>query len=97
MLRVGQKVVCIDGRPVRPDCAVGMPIRLIKGAEYTVRGIQKEPHIEGYGVYLEEILNPSMIWSDGDEREWSYDYRRFIPLADLNRTKEEDAALLGRE
>lgn len=74
MFKVGQKVVCVDGSPVRADCQVGMPCRLVKNTVYTVRSIQTEPHIEGYGVRLEEILNPSMIWSDGDEREWSYDY-----------------------
>lgn len=82
MFRIGQKIVCIDGSAVRPDCAVGTPQRLIVGAVYTVRSIQTESHIDGYGVRLEEIINPSMIWSDGDEREWSYDRRRFRPVVD---------------
>lgn len=82
MFAIGQKIVCIDASPVRQDCRVGMPIRLVKGTIYTVRSIQTETHIDGYGVRLEEILNPSMIWSDGDEREWSYDHRRFEPLVD---------------
>ncbi len=92
MFAIGQKVVCIDASPVRSDCAVGMPIRLVRDAIYTVRSIQTELHIDGYGVRLEEILNPSMIWSDGDEREWSYDHRRFKPLIEVHQ-KLEDAEL----
>lgn len=87
MLRIGQKVVCIDGSAVRSDCQVGMPQRPTEGAIYTVRSIQVEPRIDGYGIRLEEIENPSMIWSDGDEREWSYDHRRFRPLVE-NEIKE---------
>lgn len=80
MLRVGQKVICIDGSAVSSDCQVGMPQRPVEGIIYTVRSIQVELHIDGYGIRLEEIWNPSMIWSDGDEQEWSYDPRRFRPL-----------------
>lgn len=81
MFKVGQKVVCVDASPVRPDCAVGMPLRLTLNAVYTVGSIQTEPDIEGYGVRLEELPNPSMIWSSGEEREWSYDSKRFRPVA----------------
>jgi hypothetical protein len=77
MFKVGQKVICVDASPVRSDCASAMPLRLSKGTTYTVRSIQTEPGIDGYGVRLEELLNPSMIWADGDEKEWAYDYRRF--------------------
>lgn len=65
---------------------------MTEGVIYTVRSIQMEPHIAGYGIRLEEILNPSMIWSDGEEREWSYDHRRFKPLETVEQ-KTEDAAL----
>lgn len=92
MFTIGQKVVCIDGSAIRADCQVGMPQRPTEGAIYTVRSIQVESHIAGYGVRLEEILNPSMIWSDGDEREWSYDHRRFRPVAETEQ-KSEDAIL----
>ena len=79
MFRVGQKVVCIDDSPVRPDCITSMPLKLTYGKLYTVRSIQTEPELPGYGVRLEELLNPSMIWSDGTEKEWSYNYTRFQP------------------
>lgn len=83
MFKVGEKIVCIDASPVRADCQVGMPLRLTLNAVYTVASIQTEPHIPGYGVRLEELPNPSMIWSDGEEREWSYDNRRFRPVSNV--------------
>ena len=92
MLKIGQKVVCIDGSAIRADCQVGIPQRPTEGEIYTVRSVQIEPHIDGYGVRLEEILNPSMVWSDGEELEWSYDYRRFKPL-EITTQKTEDAIL----
>lgn len=95
MFKVGQKVVCIDGSAIRADCQVGMPIRPNKGEIYTVRSIQIEPHIDGYGVRLEEIMNPSMLWSDGDEREWSYDHRRFQALIEQHDELETAAVLNG--
>lgn len=82
MFRVGQKVVCVDASPMRNGCADVMPLRLVHGAVYTIRSIQTEPHIAGYGVRLEELLNPSIIWADGDEREWSYQSERFRPVAE---------------
>lgn len=82
MLKVGQKVVCVDGSPMRNDCGSVLPLRLIEGQTYTVRSIQTEPHIQGYGVRLEELLNPSIVWSDGDEKEWSYQSERFRPVVD---------------
>lgn len=83
MFKVGQKVVCVDDSPMRTDCVVGMPLRLVADRVYTVRSIQTEPHIEGYGVRLDEIVNPSMIWSDGEETEWSYDHRRFRSIVQV--------------
>lgn len=95
MFKIGEKVVCVDASPARPDCAVGMPLRLTLNAVYTVRSIQTEPHIAGYGVRLEELPNPSMIWSDGDEREWSYASNRFRPLSEraAQRTIEQTSPL----
>lgn len=81
MFKVGQKVVCIDDAPMRNDCGDVMPLRLVRGKVYTVRSIHTEPHIEGYGVRLEELLNPSIVWADG-EREWSYQSERFRPIAE---------------
>lgn len=80
MLKVGQKVVCIDASPVLNAKAV--PLRLTEGRVYTVRSIHTEPHIDGYGVRLVELENPSIVWSDGDECEWSYRSDRFKPVVD---------------
>jgi hypothetical protein len=82
MLRVGQKIVCIDGAPVRNDCAEVMPLRLVEGQIYTVRELHTEPHIHGYGVRLVELPNPSIVWSDGTEKEWSYQSERFRPIVE---------------
>lgn len=82
MFKIGQKVVCIDDAPMRNDCGTVMPLRLIRDKIYTVRSIHTEPHIAGYGVRLEELVNPSIVWADGDEREWSYQSERFRPLED---------------
>jgi hypothetical protein len=80
MLKVGQKVVCIDGSPVRDTFAT--PLRLVEGQIYTVRSIHTEPHIQGYGVRLEELLNPSILWSDRTECEWAYQSERFQPVVE---------------
>lgn len=81
MFVVGQKIICIDASPVRRDCLSSMPVRLVHGTIYTVRSLHHVPHIpDSYGVRLEETLNPSIIWSDGTESEWSYDHKRFKPL-----------------
>jgi hypothetical protein len=88
MLKVGQKVVCIDDSPMRNGCGEYMPLRLIGGRIYTIRSIHTEPGIEGYGVRLEELLNPSIIWADGDEREWSYQSERFRALTDIQGRRE---------
>ena len=82
MLTVGQKVVCVDGSPMKNDCADVLPLRLVEGRIYTVRSIHTEPHIDGYGVRLDELVNPSIIWADGTEKEWSYLSARFRPVAD---------------
>lgn len=80
MLKVGQKVVCVDGSPVRD--AFATPLRVVEGQTYTVRSIHTEPHIQGYGVRLEELLNPSIVWSDGTESEWAYHWGRFQPVVE---------------
>ncbi len=80
MFEPGQKVVCIDDALMRNGCGDVMPLRLVRGTVYTIRSIHTEPHIDGYGVRLEELLNSSIVWADGDEREWSYQSERFKPV-----------------
>jgi hypothetical protein len=83
MLKVGQKVVCVDGSPVVCQSGLTM-LRVVKGEIYTVRSIQTEPHIPGYGVRLDELLNSLVIWSDGTECEWSYASERFRPVVQVD-------------
>jgi hypothetical protein len=82
MFRIGQKVVCVDDSPVRNGCGDVMPLRLVAGDVYTIGSIHTEPHIKGYGVRLVELPNPSVVWSDGNEKEWSYQSERFRPVVD---------------
>ena len=81
MFHVGQKVVCVDDSP-NPETQKYMPCRPRKGQIYTIRGILIQPHIKGYGIYLEELLNPSIIWEDLEEREWAYKPARFRPVTE---------------
>ena len=92
MFHVGQKVICVDDAPARNDCATVLPLRLVKGAVYTIRSIHTEPHMEGYGVRLEELLNPSIIWADGDEKEWSYQSERFRPVVRNDKAEQVEMA-----
>jgi hypothetical protein len=78
---VGQRVVCIDDSPPRNDCGDVLPLRLVRGTIYTVRSIHTEPNIDGYGIRLVELENPSIVWADGSESEWSYQSERFRPVA----------------
>lgn len=77
MFKVGQKVVCIDDAPPRNGAAPFVPLRLVAGRVYTIRSIHTEPHLDGYGVRLDELLNPPIVWDDGTESEWSYQSERF--------------------
>ena len=86
LFRIGQKVVCVDDS-MNPETVEYTPMRPRKGEIYTVRGFLVQDHIEGYGVYLEELINPSIIWSDQDEKEWPFKPERFRPLV----TKHQDA------
>lgn len=94
MLKPGQKVVCIDGSPLRNDCGDVLPLRLVEGTVYTVRSTHTEPHIEGYGVRLEELVNPSIVWADGSELEWAYQSERFRPVDDAKTVTLETADAL---
>lgn len=92
MLKVGQRVVCVDGSPVVTPAGTAM-LRVIEGTVYTVRSIHTEPHIPGhYGVRLDELLNPLVIWSDGTECEWSYMSERFRPIVDTDTELAETAS-----
>lgn len=88
--QVGQRVVCID-ESIRADCVEFLPLRPKLNAIYTVASVHTEPHIEGYGVRLEELPNPSIVWSDRTEAEWSFDHRKFRPLEET-----EDVGALDR-
>lgn len=82
MFKIGQKVICVDDTP--PSAENGADyclIRPVRGRIYTIRGTHTEPHIEGYGVWLEECLNPSVIWDSGEEIEWPFASTRFRPIA----------------
>lgn len=82
MFKVGQKVVCIDDS-INAECMDHMPLRPKVNSVYTVASIHVEDGLDGYGIRLEELPNPSIIWSDGDEKEWSFDARRFRPIAEV--------------
>ena len=92
MLTIGQKVVCIDGSPLRNNCDAVLPLRLVEGRVYTVRSIHTEPHIQGYGVRLDELVNPSIVWADGTECEWAYQSERFRPVYSVDETLLETAS-----
>lgn len=79
MFKVGQKVVCVNDI-INSETARWTPLRPKMNEVYTVASIHMEDHIGGYGVRLEELRNPSIVWSDGDDAEWSFDHRRFRPL-----------------
>lgn len=85
MFKIGQKVVCVDDS-VNPETQRYMPLRPKYGEVYTIASIQIEPNIEGYGIRLEELPNPSIIWTDGDEKEWSFDASKFRPIAEAGPT-----------
>lgn len=83
MFKIGQKVICIDDTP--PSAQNGANyclIRPVAGEVYTIRGVHTEAHIDGYGVYLEECLNPSVIWDSGEEIEWPLASTRFKALVE---------------
>ncbi len=78
MFRIGERVVCVNAS-FNAETRPYMPCWIKKHAIYHIRGIHKDPNIEGYGVYLEEIINPEQVWSNDEPREWSFDARRFKP------------------
>lgn len=97
MFKIGQKVVCVDDAPPSQVCGSDYCLmRPVKGEVYTVRGIHTEPHIEGYGVYLEELLNPPIIWRDGTECEWPFTSTRFRPIAQVGPSLLREPVTLGQ-
>jgi len=95
IFRIGQKVICIDDS-VNQETIAYTPCRPRKGQIYTVRGFLVQDHIEGYGVYLEELPNPSIIWSDQGETEWPFKPERFRPVVEptLKTEQQEPASVL---
>lgn len=82
MFRVGQKVVCVEDKPMLVDifpyrAAVG--VNLIKGNVYTIRGVVFD--LKGtLCVYLVEARSPLPPLSNGMERP--YFATRFRPLVE---------------
>ena len=107
--KVGQIILCIDDAPPRhaPDQVLCRPKT---DERYTVRGLHFVPEWESYGVLLEEVINPSIVWADGAEYEMAFDARRFKPYdgllrpvvrltvgADENPSLSEEYAFMARE
>lgn len=90
MFKVGQKVVCVDASP--SHFVQFVPLRLSRGEIYTIRSIHKDDRLKGYGVRLEELVNPSIVWSDGGDMEWSYDSGRFRSIKKTDKLEMNAAA-----
>ena len=78
MFKIGDRVECIDAS-FNAETKPYMPCWIKLHAIYHIRGIHKDSALEGYGVYLEEIINPEQVWSNDEPCEWSFDHRRFRP------------------
>lgn len=76
MFKIGQRVVCVDAS-FNAETRPYMPCWVTKGETYTIRGIHTDHRIPGYGVYLEEVINPEQVWSDDEPREWPFAATRF--------------------
>ena len=69
---VGQKVVCVDGKPsIRGSAWETLPV---KGSVYTIRDIHTE-----FGVRVEEIVNPVFPYIKG-MMEAYFNFTRFRPV-----------------
>jgi hypothetical protein len=79
MFRVGQKVVCVDDTPYPDGYNKLYPV---KGSIYTIRGFHTESHIDDVGIYLEEVVNPPIEWSDSTACEWPFASYRFRPVVE---------------
>ena len=85
--RVGQDIVCInDDFPIEyyiPWEATGtLPTLPRKKIVYTVRGLINFKFNRDYheGLYLEEIINPVLLFSDGQHCEHPFWVCRFRPV-----------------
>lgn len=76
MFRIGQKIVCVDGKPRRPRTTPH--IYPVKGEIYTVRAIHRNLD----AVLLEEIINYPRYYSNVfGELHWFCD--RFRPIVKI--------------
>lgn len=79
MFKIGERVECIDASIHDSYTRRFMPCWVKHGAIYHIRGIHQDPKIPGYGVYLEEVVNPEQVWDNDKPREWSFNHTRFRP------------------
>ena len=79
MLRVGQRVTCVDDnrRFIGVDI---LPNFVVKNKIYTIRALKTHPCIPGYGVLLLEVLNPTAHPNADISDEWAFDAGRFRPV-----------------
>jgi hypothetical protein len=78
--RVGQKVVCIEGRPIGGS---GFEIWPVEGAVYTVRELCISPWSAGVLMRLEEIHNAPIVYGrNGIVSRWecAFMVSRFRPI-----------------
>lgn len=82
--RIGQKVVCVDGKFIDPRW-YRSDIRPCTGQVYTVRGFASEEYLKASDdqaspkIYLEEIVNPEVKWGFG-LAELAFPMCRFRPV-----------------
>jgi hypothetical protein len=87
MFYVGQKVVCINDDYEHPNWKY-IPNRPKKGDIYTIRGIvdfcykssRESPPLTREALYLYEVVNQSLPFGGGPDREYAFESGRFKPL-----------------
>jgi hypothetical protein len=89
---IGQRVCCTrDDFVLFPDVHPGRRVMELerhetprKGKIYTIRGFNRNTRtwkIDGtLGLYLEEIKNPILVYTDGSRKELSFDIAGFEPV-----------------
>lgn len=88
MFVVGQNVLCVDDQLWEVDQKI-LPNKPVAGCVYTVRSIQIDADLQGYGIRLVEIVNPVCHFLDTDLHiEWSFMSIRFRPVVDTKQEKE---------
>jgi hypothetical protein len=78
MFKIGERVMCVDAS-FNAETRPYMPCWIKLHGIYHIRGIHKDPSLDGYGVYLEEVINPEQVWANDEPREWSFSASRFRP------------------